>query len=226
MSISERLAMVSAAVAETTRQAGRRAEDVSLLAVSKMFPAEAIEEAFAAGQLQFGENRVQEALTKKESLPEAIRWHLIGPLQRNKVRKVVGAMDCLQGIDSLKLANVVNRVAEELGVVQKVLLQVNIGGERSKSGFEKEELCEVLSELLAFENLDFQGTMTIPPPAESEGSARKSFEEMRLFTELLRETSCLALPELSMGMSGDFKAAILEGSTMVRVGSAIFGSRG
>lgn len=225
MNSVERLQLVRGQIADGCRAAGRSVDEVELLAVSKTFPAEAVREVANAGQMSFGENRVQEALEKIPQLPENLSWHLIGPLQRNKVRKVVGELECLQGIDSLKLAQAVDRVALELGIVQSILLQIKIGGEATKSGFDKDELLDVLPQLVELKGLKIDGAMTIPPPVSSKGEARSAFAEMREFVEVLRKESGLALSQLSMGMSSDFRAAILEGSTMVRVGSAIFGHR-
>lgn len=198
---------------------------VRLMAVSKTYPAEVIAKIAAEGQLLFGENRVQEFLEKSPLLPNELEWHLIGPLQRNKVRKVVGACSCIQTIDSLKLATAVDRIAGEEGVSQKGLLQLRIGGEESKSGFESEQLFAELEELLKLPNLVIAGVMTIPPPTQDGAIARRYFAEAREVRDQLKERSGLALAELSMGMSGDFEAAIAEGSTLVRVGSAIFGRR-
>ncbi|MEM9080826.1 MAG: YggS family pyridoxal phosphate-dependent enzyme [Verrucomicrobiota bacterium] len=225
MSIRERLAEVQGAIAEAARGAGREVGEVSLLAVSKTFPAEVVKEVVDAGQVSLGENRVQEALEKVPVLPESVEWHLIGPLQRNKVRKVVGVMEVLQGVDSVKLAGAIDRVAGELGVKQRVLLQVRVGGEETKSGFEGEELGGAMGGLAGMGTLVIEGVRTIPPPVERSELARGYFEEVRLLRDRLAGESGLELGTLSMGMSGDFEAAIAEGSTMVRVGSAIFGKR-
>lgn len=225
MGAAERLELVRSQIAAACSLAGRAEQEVELLAVSKTFPAEAVREVACVGQLSFGENRVQEALEKKPVLAEELKWHLIGPLQRNKVRKVVGVLDCLQAVDSLKLAQAIDRVALELGIVQEIFLQIKIGGEATKSGFEREELLPLVPKLAQLRGLNIKGAMTIPPPAASEQQARESFAAMREFVETLRKESGWGLPQLSMGMSGDFRAAILEGSTMVRIGSAIFGSR-
>ena len=225
MAIAQRLAKVKEQLKEAANQAGRSSSEVELLAVSKTYAAEIVSEVVAAGQLMLGENRVQEALEKQPLLPSNIAWHLIGPLQRNKVRKVVGQFACLQGIDSLKLAKAVARVAEELEVTQSIFLQIKIGGEDSKSGFEPNELLKVLEELQGSAALKIEGLMTIPPPVSNPDEARPYFAEVRKLRDKLAAESGLPLPQLSMGMSGDFQAAIAEGSTMVRVGSAIFGKR-
>lgn len=225
MSVTKRLAEVREKLSEASVLAGRKASEVELLVVSKTFPAEVVQEVVTAGQRSLGENRVQEALEKQPILAPDIDWHLIGPLQRNKVRKVVGNFACLQGIDSLKLAAAVARVAAELGTQQTVFLQVKIGGEESKSGFEAETLLEEIEQLADLSFLKIEGLMTIPPPVSSPEQARPFFAAARELRDQLVVRSGLDLPQLSMGMSSDFQAAIAEGSTMVRVGSAIFGKR-
>ena len=225
MSITHNLRDVLDRIADAACEASREADEIKLLAVSKTYPADVVNEVVRAGQVLLGENRVQEALEKKALLAEEISWHLIGPLQRNKVRKVVGEFACLQGIDSLNLASAVSRVATELEVTQQVLLQVKIGSEETKSGFEAASLLSEIEALVALPSLDIQGLMTIPPPVEKVDDARPYFSAVRELREQLTSVSGLPLPELSMGMSGDYQAAIAEGSTMVRVGSAIFGKR-
>ena len=225
MSIAQRLAEVKERLKNAARSAGRDASGVELLAVTKTYPAEVVAEVVAEGQKMLGENRVQEALEKKPLLPSDIDWHLIGPLQRNKVRKVVGQFTCLQGIDSLKLARAVARVAEELSVTQSIFLQVKVGGEDSKSGFEPKDLLAEIAELRGLHSLKIDGLMSIPPPVEKSEQARRYFAEVRELRDQLTSESGLELPQLSMGMSGDFEAAIAEGSTMVRIGSALFGKR-
>ena len=225
MSIAHNLREVQTRIADAACEASREADEIRLLAVSKTYPADIVNEVVRAGQVLLGENRMQEALEKKALLAEEISWHLIGPLQRNKVRKVVGEFACLQGIDSLKLASAVSRVATELRVTQQILLQVKIGSEETKSGFEAASLLSEIEALVALPSLDIQGLMTIPPPVEKVDDARPYFSAVRELREQLTSVSGLPLPELSMGMSGDYQAAIAEGSTMVRVGSAIFGKR-
>ena len=225
MSIAARLAEVKNQLLEAASMAGRSASEIELLAVSKTYPAEVVAEVVDAGQKLLGENRVQEALEKQPELASDIAWHLIGPLQRNKVRKVVGQFACLQGIDSLKLAKAVARVAEELSVKQAIFLQVRVGNEDSKSGFEPSELLAAIEELRCLSSLKIEGLMSIPPPVEKPEDARPYFAEVRELRDRLSAESGLSLSQLSMGMSGDFQAAIAEGATMVRIGSAIFGKR-
>lgn len=225
MTIAENLAEVRAGIQEAVRLSSRRSEEVSLLAVSKTYPAEVVAEVLLEGQLMLGENRVQEALEKMPLLPSEVQWHLIGPLQRNKVRKVVGSFACLQGVDSLKLASAISRVAAESDSVQQILLQVRVGAEETKSGFEEEALLRDFEDLIALPGLQVAGLMTIPPPVQVAEEARPYFAVVRELRDRLAQASGLPLTELSMGMSGDYQAAIAEGSTLVRVGSAIFGKR-
>lgn len=225
MSIAQRLVEVQEQLAVAAARSGREPSDIELLVVSKNFTADRVREVVDTGQRAFGENRVQEALEKQPLLPQDMEWHLIGPLQRNKVRKVVGKFACLQGIDSLKLAQAVARVAEEQGIRQSILLQVKIGEEETKSGFATETLLESIEELVQLRSLQIEGLMTIPPPVSHPDEAKPFFVAARELRDRLVRVSGLPLSQLSMGMSGDFQAAIAEGSTMVRIGSAIFGKR-
>ena len=225
MSVAQRLEEVKNQLAEAASRAHRRPCDVELLAVSKTYPVEVVSMVVEAGQQMLGENRVQEALEKQPLLPLELDWHLIGPLQRNKVRKVVGQFACLQGIDSVKLAKSVARVAEELAVTQSIFLQVKVGGEDSKSGFEPAALLAEIEGLRGLNSLKIEGLMCIPPPVRTSEEARPYFAEVRELRDQLAAESGLPLSQLSMGMSGDFQAAIAEGSTMVRIGTAIFGKR-
>lgn len=225
MSVVARWQEIKERIAQAATNHGREVSEVQLMAVTKTYPAEVIAEVVSEGQLLLGENRVQELLEKYPHLASDVKWHLIGPLQRNKVRKVVGLCDCLQTVDSLKLAQAISRVGSEEAVTQNVLLQLRIGGEESKSGFDAATLFSEFEELLSLPNLEIDGVMTIPPPVKEASEARRYFAEAREIRDQLSQRGGLPLPQLSMGMSGDFEAAISEGSTMVRVGSAIFGSR-
>ena len=206
--------------------AGRTAESVELIAVSKTFAAEAIREAFEAGQTLFGESRQQEAAPKIDALPGALRWHFIGRVQRNKVRKLLPSFEAIHAIDSPGLAAHVDEVAAELGLFPRVFLQVNVAGEASKGGFEPEQLRAEMAGLLRLERLEILGLMTIPPAGPDAESARPWFVRLRHLRDALEREFDVALPALSMGMSGDYEVAIEEGATHVRVGSAIFGNRG
>lgn len=221
--LAGRLAALRGRIDDACRRAGREPAEVKLLAVSKTFPAEAVQEAYEAGQRCFGESRQQEAAPKIEALPADIEWHFIGGLQRNKARKVVTAFPVIHSVDSLRLAEYLDRVSAEEGKRPAVFLEVNTAGEASKGGFAPEELLAATAELTAFRHLDLRGLMVIPPDDPAE--ARRWFAATRELRDRLRETSGLALPDLSMGMSSDFEDAVLEGSTIVRVGSALFGHR-
>jgi pyridoxal phosphate enzyme (YggS family) len=193
---------------------------VQLCAVSKTFPAAAVQEAMAAGQTLFGESRAQEAVQKIPQLPPA-RWHFIGHLQSNKIRKILPLVEMFHSVDSPDLARDISRIAGELGLKRNVLLQVNVASDDAKFGFTAAGVSAALPELLALPGIDVRGLMTIPP---LEGDPRPHFTALRELRDRLA-TPQHPLPELSMGMSGDFPVAIAEGATIVRVGSAIFGER-
>ncbi len=224
-SIAENLAAIRARLAAAAARSGRVADDVALLAVSKTFPPEAVAEAVEAGQVLFGENRVQELLAKQAALPAALRWHLIGHLQANKVRKVLPAVEAIHSVSSLDLARDVDRIAGELGVVAKVYLEVNVAGEGTKFGFASEELRGALEGLYALRKLEIQGLMCVPPFDPDVERCRRYFVALRELRDALVVQGGAPLPGLSMGMSHDFEVAIEEGATVVRVGSAIFGGR-
>ncbi|NNC90254.1 MAG: YggS family pyridoxal phosphate-dependent enzyme [Akkermansiaceae bacterium] len=223
--IASRLEEVRGRVADAARRSGRAPDEVELLVVSKTWPVDVIGEVVAAGHRLFGENKVQEAEEKIPRLASDLRWHFIGHLQRNKVRKVLPLVEAVHSIDSLKLANHANRVAEELGVHPDVYLDVNVGREGSKHGFNAEELRGELDALLGLDRLQVCGLMCIPPAAAEADDARKWFAALRALRDDLERRSGVPLPKLSMGMSHDYEVAIEEGSTIVRVGSAIFGPR-
>ena len=206
-------------------RAGRDASSVELVAVSKTKPVEVIQEAVDAGQLLFGENRVQEVLLKKPLLPARLRWHLIGPLQSNKVRKILPHVEMIEAVDSLDIARDINRIAAELGLHPKILLEINVATESSKHGFTAGQIREQLEELYALDRLYIQGLMCIPPFDPTPEASRKYFVQLRSLRDELEKLGGAPLPVLSMGMSHDFKVAIEEGASLVRVGTAIFGGR-
>ena len=183
-------------------------------------------EVIDAGHLLFGESRVQEARAKIPLLPAKTRWHFIGHLQKNKIRQALPLFELFHGVDSLELARDIDRIAEECGARPRILLEVNLAGEASKFGFKPDTLRGELEDLLALNRLQIDGLMTIPPFAEEAEASRKYFAGLREFRDKLQEEFRVDLGELSMGMSNDFAVAIAEGSTMVRVGTAIFGERG
>lgn len=222
---ADRLAQIQARLAAAAAKAGRKAEDITLVAVSKTQPAEAVRGVYDAGQMIFGENRVQELLAKAPLLPAAARWHLIGHLQSNKIRKVLPVAELIHGVDSLELARDIDRIAADLGLFPRVLLETNVSGEGTKFGFKPEVLREQIGPLLALPRVQVEGLMTIAPLAEDPEAVRPFFAALRHLRDELAAATGTPLPALSMGMSGDFEIAIEEGATMVRVGSAIFGAR-
>lgn len=223
--IRENLEIVRSQIAQAANRARRRPEEITLVAVSKVHSPETIQEAVDAGQWVLGENRVQEARAKMPLLPSRIQWHLIGHLQSNKIRQALPAFERIHSIDTLELARDVNRIAGELGLFPKVFLEVNVAGEGTKFGFKPEALRAVFEKLLTLERVAIDGLMTIPPYVEEAESSRKYFAALRELRVQLSSEFRVPLPELSMGMSGDYEVAIEEGATFVRVGTAIFGER-
>lgn len=207
------------------RRAGREPGDVELVAVSKTFSASDIAEAVKAGQQVFGESRLQEAEVKIDALPKSLTWHFIGGVQRNKVRKILQKFAFIHAIDSLRLAEYVNGIAGELGCAAEGFLQVNVGGEASKGGFEPAVLRQEIGKLCSLKNLRIHGLMCIPPAGPDAESARRWFVSLRELRDELQTISGRQFPQLSMGMSGDYEVAIEEGATHVRIGSLIFGHR-
>ena len=225
--IAERLESVEHRIQEACRACGRAREDVRLVAVSKKKEAALIAEALEAGQMVFGENRVQEVMAKQPELPSAIQWHLIGHLQSNKVRAALHCeFDCIHSVDSEKLLRALNREAAGQGRVQTVFLQVNVSGEGSKFGIQPAELELLLEASTTLHHVDIQGLMTLPPFAEDPEKAAPHFARLRRLRDEAAARTGFALPELSMGMSHDLEVAVREGATLVRVGTDIFGARG
>jgi pyridoxal phosphate enzyme (YggS family) len=198
---------------------------VRLVAVSKTFPAASVRALRAQGQELFGENRVQEALEKIMQVGPGATWHLVGHLQRNKVRHAVGVFELIHGVDSLELGREIDRRAAAGGFVQPVLLQVNLAGETTKSGLAESELASVAAAVAELTALDLRGLMTIPPPASDAEQSRPWFARLHELREDCAQRLGRRLPELSMGMSDDFEVAIEEGATLIRVGRALFGER-
>lgn len=224
-SIAHRLLEVRRRINRACERSGRSPDAVKLVAVSKTFPVEAVLEAHEAGQDCFGESRLQEAQPKVEQLSDGYDWHFIGRVQRNKVRKILRFFHTIHGIDSLKLAEHADRVAGELGVIPKVFFQVNIGREESKGGFDPDQIINEAEALVQLRHLHIQGLMCIPPHELDSQSAKNWFAKMRQLKERLEPIMGADFSQLSMGMSGDYEAAIEEGATVIRVGSAIFGGR-
>ena len=227
MSITENIRRVRSEIAEAAAAAGRRPEEITLVGASKMNDADACREAVAGGIDALGENRVQELLKKyAEDAYNGVPLHFIGHLQRNKVRQIVGKVDLIQSVGSLELLAEIQRCAEKLGIVQNVLLEVNIGGEESKSGFAPEAVYAAAEQALELPNIRVLGLMTIPPVEVNPGDSTQYFEKVQaLYVDINSNLFHNKLECLSMGMSGDFAQAIRAGATMVRVGTAIFGAR-
>jgi PLP dependent protein len=215
-------------ITEASRRAGRDPATVKLIAVTKSVPVETIREAAAQGCTVFGENRVQEAIGKMEVLrAEELEWHLIGPLQSNKVKSVAGRFSLIHSIDRLEVAERLDRLVRERELVQPVLLEVNVGGERTKHGFDPDDLIAAAQRMGCLTGLRLVGLMAIPPPAKSPEQSRPHFRFLKeLASRIERQNIAgVRMRELSMGMSADFETAIEEGATMVRIGTALFGPR-
>jgi len=223
--IQERLAAVQRRIETAAARSGRPSSAVTLVAVSKTMSAAAIREAVSAGVKILGENRVQEAREKIEALPGAAEWHLIGHLQTNKAKLAVGLFDCIHSLDSVRLAQELGRHAEEAGRRLRCLVEVNLGEEAQKSGVDAAEVRPLLEAARRLPQLSVQGLMTIPPFLPDPESVRLFFRRLRDLRDRL-ESEGWTLPDLSMGMSHDCEVAIEEGATLVRIGTAIFGSRG
>ena len=219
-----RLARLEEGIATAAKRAGRNPAEIELVAVSKTQPVENIQQALRAGLLQFGENKVQEGRGKIESIGRGV-WHLIGHLQTNKVREAVRLFDFIDSVDRLDLAEEIARRAEIIGKVQKVLLQVNIAGESAKFGCAPASARALAEAINALPRLALQGLMTIAPYSSEPEKSRPHFSGLRELRDNIEDETGLRLPVLSMGMSGDYAVAIDEGSTSIRIGTALFGER-
>ena len=222
--IAQNLEAVRSRINTASHKAGRDPAAVRLVAVSKTVPLERIKAAMAAGQRLFGENYLQEARGKIATLNAEVSWHFIGHLQSNKAKGAVELFELIHGVDRLKLAYALEAAAASIGTLQKILLQINLAGETSKSGASPEAAAELLREIILLPHLRVLGLMTMPPFLEPE-AVRPYFRALRELRDHLQDFSGQPLPELSMGMSGDYEVAIEAGATLVRVGTAIFGSR-
>ena len=221
-SIRDRMAAAAASC-------NRSLDEIMLLAISKTFPIEAISQAAEAGQLQFGENRVQEAESKIlhfRQMPK-LEWHLVGHLQSNKAKRAAELFDVIHSIDSLKLAARLSQASLEIGKQLSVLLQVDLGGEETKFGADPGKIREIVEAISSLEGIRLNGLMTIPPFFEDSNQARPFYAKLRELRDMFEseQPGCLGQKHLSMGMSHDFEAAIQEGATILRIGTAIFGIR-
>jgi len=225
VSFADNLQSIRDRMAAAGQRAGRDVASVTLLAVSKTHPPEAIHEAVAAGQFLFGENKVQEAKTKIPLSPGRAQWHFIGHLQSNKVRDAVELFSLIQGVDSLAIAREISRRAQLAARTVPIFLEVNVAGEGTKFGYRPDQLLADLKEINALPRIELHGMMAIPPYTPVPEKARPYFQKLRELKAQAEDRLGVLLPHLSMGMSGDFEVAIEEGATMVRVGTALFGER-
>jgi len=223
--IAENLERAHKQIAQAAAKVGRAIDEIELVAISKTHDAAKVREAIEAGQTLFGESRVQEARVKIPELPSNLRWHFVGHLQKNKIRHALPLFELTHSVDSLALAEDINRIAEEDGLHPRVLLEVNVAGEGSKFGFQPDRLRAEMESLLALPRLSILGLMTIPPIAEEAEVSRKYFVQLRELRARLQTEFHVDLAQMSMGMTQDFAVAVEEGATLVRVGTAIFGER-
>lgn len=224
--LADKTAQVKEDLAEAAKAAGRKPENISLVAVSKLHPASDIRALVENGQVDFGENYVQEVLNKQEELADlSVNWHFIGGLQSNKAKFVAGNFALVHSVDSRKLAQALHKKASSLDVVQDILLQVNIAGETQKSGITVDSLPELADEVMEMKNVRLVGLMTMPPFFNDPERARPVFSRLRELRDALESQLGKRLPHLSMGMTGDFIPAVQEGATLVRIGTRIFGAR-
>jgi pyridoxal phosphate enzyme (YggS family) len=226
--ITKRLEEVKRRIQRAAQASGRNLSDIRLVAVSKTCSTEAIRAAATAGVTDIGENYIQEAREKHELLQDVpVKWHLIGHLQTNKARYAVRMFDLVHTVDSFRLALELDRCARKLNKVQAVLIQVNVAGEATKSGIPPEQALPLVKAMAALECVQVQGFMTMPPFFNEPERVRPFFAELRRLRERIRHQAVpnVRLDELSMGMTGDFEAAVAEGATLVRIGTAIFGDR-
>ena len=225
INIEANLNRVRNEIAQAAQVSGRKVTDIELIAVTKTHPTEIVREAVDAGHLVFGESKVQEARAKIPLLPSNIRWHFIGHLQKNKIRHALPLFEMIHSVESLELAQAIDRIAQEDGLHPRILLEVNVAGEGSKFGFKATTLRAELESLLLLPRLSIEGFMCIPPLAEEAETSRKYFVELRELRNALEQEFQVKLPHLSMGMTNDYSVAVEEGATLVRVGTAIFGER-
>jgi len=227
MSILSNLTQIHAQIDASARAAGRDPATVRLVAVSKTKPAAMVDEAAASGQTIFGENYVQEFVSKVAGVSSPVEWHFIGHLQSNKVKQIAGLVAMIHSVDRLSLAEEIDRQWGRLNSTCNILIQVNVSGEATKSGTTSAEAIELVRQVSLLQNVRICGLMTMPPFFDDPDGARPYFRELKLLADKIESLAIpnVSMQELSMGMSGDFEVAIAEGATLVRIGSAIFGSR-
>ena len=225
MDLAANLAGIQQRIRAACESAGRDAASVTLLAVTKGQPPKAVQAAANLGQVLFGENKIQEAKAKIPLCPGNVRWHMIGHLQSNKCRDAVELFEMIESVDSLALAQEISKRAEQAAKTMPILLEVNVAGEASKFGYRPEQLLADLKALNGLPRIEIHGLMTVPPWTPDPDKARPHFRRLRELKTQCEEILGAPLPHLSMGMSGDFEAAIAEGATLVRIGTALFGPR-
>lgn len=225
--VVENLKKVEEKIQQACERSGRSRSEVTLIAVSKTKPIEMMQEAMETGVNIFGENKVQEIVKKEVELPKDVEWHLIGHLQRNKVRQIAGKVKRIHSVDSLRLAEQIQKEYEKIGEIADILLEVNVAREESKYGLMPEETEDVIREIANFPNIKVHGLMTIAPFVEDPEKNRIHFQNLRkLLVDInAKNIDNISMDELSMGMTGDYEVAIEEGATYIRVGTGIFGSR-
>lgn len=225
MSIIDNYNQIKSTIESIAHNAGRDARSITIIAVSKTFPVQIIQEAIDNGITLFGENRVQEAKAKILELQGNFTFHLVGHLQSNKAKDAVKLFECIHSIDKLSTAIEVDKEAKKINKIQNILIEVNTSGEPSKFGVEPEKAFELCKGILDLHNLNCIGLMTVGPLTEDRNRIRDAFKQLKLLQEDINQKLGISMRELSMGMSGDFDIAIEEGATMVRIGTAIFGQR-
>ena len=225
--LKENLQKVEERIAAACMRAGRRREDVTLIAVSKTKPVDMLREAYDLGIRVFGENKVQELTEKYDRLPEDIRWHMIGHLQTNKVKYIVGKTELIHSVDSLKLAEMIEKESQKHGCVTDILVEVNVAEEESKFGLRMEEVIPFIEKIVQYPHINVRGLMTIAPFVENPEENRTIFADLHKLYVDIKEKNIDngTVSILSMGMTNDYEVAVEEGATMVRVGTGIFGAR-
>lgn len=225
--IKENIEEVKARIRAACDRSERKAEDVKLIAVSKTKPVSMLQEAYDYGCRDFGENKVQELVDKWEQMPKDIRWHMIGHLQRNKVKYIVDKVYLIHSVDSLKLAEEISKEAVKKGVTVSILIEVNVAQEETKFGTTCNEACDLVEKIAKLPGIKIKGLMTIAPYVENSEENRQYFEKLRqIYVDIIHKNiDNVYMEELSMGMTGDYETAIAEGATYVRIGTAIFGER-
>ena len=225
--VTESLKEVEKKVEEACKRAGRERSEVTLIAVSKTKPVEMLQEVYDTGVRDFGENKVQEMMDKYEVMPKDIHWHMLGHLQRNKVKYLMGKVALIHSVDSLRLAEQIDQEAEKLGITAKILLEVNVAKEESKFGMMPEEVPEMVEQISLLPHLQIEGLMTIAPFVDDPEKNRPVFQKLYQLSVDIRKKNIdnVNMSVLSMGMTGDYQVAVEEGATMIRVGTGIFGAR-